>query len=114
MDTSDKALVAANFLVILIAISDGSGFADVLWSYWMESVIIGAFVLIALVFNGTKPAAKAAPMKPAVMAGFFIITYVLFHTGYLMVLLAIHQLAFKLTVVIACSGIFFLSHAFSF
>lgn len=94
------ALLAANILTILFAITEGWDLATVLFSYWVQSIIIGVFAVVsiltcdraALAADMNRPGAdgeqKAAwsdrgtLVYLGVMAGFFCLHYGLFHWGY--------------------------------
>lgn len=79
------ALVIGNLLPLLGALFFGWSFSEILWLYWAESAIIGAFnvikMLLAGSFNesGFSPAGLAGT---AFLAGFFAVHYGGFMAGH--------------------------------
>ena len=93
-------LIAANLATILLAVTGNWDLATVLFSYWVQSIIIGIFAAISILACDTQAllsdmnrAAEAGgnrlvytPRSVAAyqcfMAGFFCLHYGLFHWGY--------------------------------
>jgi len=89
-------IVFSNVIVILFAIFDELSAVEVLWIYWIQSVIIGVFNFIRIITlkefttiglrrgaGGELPATKAAKISTAI---FFLIHYGFFHFVYAMFL----------------------------
>jgi hypothetical protein len=92
---STLSLVFSNLLVILFAIVDNLSAREVLWMYWIQSVIIGLFNFIKILSlkefstegfkqgNKSVPNTKAAKISTAI---FFLFHYGFFHLIYAMFL----------------------------
>ena len=92
---STKMIIFSNLLVIIFAIIDKLSAVEVLWIYWIQSVIIGAFNFIKILSlkefttTGFKksdkelPPTKAAKISTAI---FFLFHYGFFHFVYAMFL----------------------------
>jgi hypothetical protein len=89
-------LIFSNIIVIFFAIIDNLNAIEVLWVYWIQSVIIGVFNFIRILSlkefstvglrrgaGGELPATKAAKISTAI---FFLIHYGFFHFVYAMFL----------------------------
>jgi hypothetical protein len=89
-------IVFSNVIVILFAIFDELSAVEVLWIYWIQSVIIGVFNFIRIITlkefttiglrrsaGGELPATNAAKISTAI---FFLIHYGFFHFVYAMFL----------------------------
>jgi hypothetical protein len=89
-------LIFSNIIVIFFAIIDNLNAIEVLWIYWIQSVIIGVFNFIRILSlkefstvglrrgaGGELPATKAAKISTAI---FFLIHYGFFHFVYAMFL----------------------------
>jgi hypothetical protein len=94
------ALLAANFITIIIAIIQNWDLATVLFSYWAQSIIIGIFAVISILMgdrkalledmnkpdpDGTKKpvwSERSISFYLCIMAGFFCLHYGLFHWAY--------------------------------
>jgi hypothetical protein len=126
MEISGKVLLASNLAAIVLAVVFSYVFAAVVWSYWAESVIIGLFTLLSLVYIGE-----------GLRGASFVLRYGAFHFAYFLFLsimtisgepiLQSRGLPEVWSIVSAsCAGlittpfallipgIFFASHAFSF
>ncbi|MBU0591137.1 hypothetical protein KKF81_05435 [Candidatus Micrarchaeota archaeon] len=53
-DRSDKVLTIGNLLALLIVVVFGYGFATLVWTYFIESIIIGFFHFLKLIVGVTK------------------------------------------------------------
>jgi len=93
---STLMLIFSNVIVIFFAIVDNLSAVEVLWIYWMQSVIIGIFNFIKILSlkefsttgfkrgaGGELPATKAAKISTAI---FFLLHYGFFHFVYAMFL----------------------------
>jgi hypothetical protein len=89
-------LIFSNVIVIFFAIVDNLSAVEVLWIYWIQSVIIGIFNFIKIISlkefstagfrrgaGGELPPTKAAKISTAI---FFLIHYGFFHFVYAMFL----------------------------
>lgn len=94
------SLLFTNLLTIGIAFYQGWSLSEVMWVYWIQSVIIGIFqykkildlknfTTSGIKFNG-KPVAETDAGKKSI-AYFFLFHYGGFHLVYLIFLLALHQ-----------------------
>ncbi len=114
LDLSGRVLIASNLFAIVLAVIFQYDVAVVVWSYWIESVIIGAFTFFGLILTG----ARTKSLGPAVSyAGFFALHYGFFHLGYLFFMVMLGIFALKTSdylYVLLTSGILLLSHGFSF
>lgn len=94
--TSTKMIIFSNLLVIIFAIIDELNAVEVLWIYWIQSVIIGVFNFIRILslkefttkglrrgVGGELQPTKAAKLSTAV---FFLFHYGFFHFVYAMFL----------------------------
>jgi hypothetical protein len=94
------ALIAANLVTIILAVLENWDLATVLFIYWAQSIIIGAFTVISILSADTELLAADMGTSQAehggttevssryvgfykcAMAGFFTLHYGLFHWGY--------------------------------
>lgn len=94
------ALLAANIITIILAVLENWDLATVLFIYWAQSIIIGIFAVISILFsdtstlladlnksladNGRKPTytGSAVWIYKGAMAGFFTLHYGIFHWAY--------------------------------
>jgi len=94
--TSTKMIIFSNLLVIIFAIVDELSAVEVLWIYWIQSVIIGVFNFIRIISlkefttiglkrgaGGELPPTNAAKISTAI---FFLFHYGFFHFVYAMFL----------------------------
>jgi hypothetical protein len=116
---SAYALLAGNAIAVVFAVISGLDPAEVVWAYWLESVIIGFFTVLAFgtialrSFRGSLPDASA----PIGMATFFTFHYGMFHAVYFAFLYVLpwFNIADPDYLGIAgIAGILFLSHGYSF
>jgi hypothetical protein len=117
---SARVLLASNALTIIVAILFGLDPAEIIWVYWLESVVIGAYTVLAFIMMARAPKSSRNEGTPAGAYGyaiFFIIHYGMFHGVYAVFLLAMpwfnithpDLLGMGIT-----AGILALSHGFSF
>jgi hypothetical protein len=94
--TSTKMIIFSNLLVIIFAIVDKLSAVEVLWIYWIQSVIIGVFNFIRIISlkefttigfrrgtGGELPPTNTAKISTAI---FFLFHYGFFHFVYAMFL----------------------------
>jgi hypothetical protein len=115
MGRSDSILLGSNVLAILLAIVLHYDFAIVIWSYWLESVIIGLYAIASMIFVGLRKGHGVIAYLAG--AGFFTAHYGIFHVVYMLFLsiLPITSLEWtQIPFVILTGGIFLLSHGASF
>ena len=122
-------LIFSNIIVIFFAIIDNLNAIEVLWIYWIQSVIIGVFNFIRILSlkeftttglrrgaGGELPPTKVAKISTGI---FFLFHYGFFHLVYLIFLLVLIasqkniSILTMLTVLVSI-GIFFVNHLFSF
>lgn len=94
--TSTLMIIFSNLLVIIFAVVDNLSAVEVLWIYWIQSVIIGVFNFIRIISlkefttTGLKRGAgsELSPMKATKVsiAIFFLFHYGFFHFVYAMFL----------------------------
>lgn len=113
---SAKAIVAGNLITILLAVLFGYGLGEMVWLYWMESVIIGIFTVFRLITTGIR--SKGLLIFPVIFfACFFIVHYGMFHLVYLVFLLASPVFSISwvdILYVILGGFVLFISHGISF
>lgn len=128
MDRSEIALIGSNILAILLAIVLHYDFAIVIWSYWLESVIIGVYAVLSMLLAGFRlnekdnlSALTGSKWAGAIVflagAGFFTVHYGLFHLVYLIFLSVMPVTALEwgqIPLVLLTGGIFLISHGVSF
>ncbi len=113
-------LIGSNVLTIIVALVLGLDPAEVIWVYWLESVVIGGFTILAFIAMAadsilhfhTGPAAAAGGS-----AMFFAVHYGGFHAGYAIFLSVLPWFFIKdadLVGIGMAAGILALSHGFSF
>jgi hypothetical protein len=88
---STWVLVISNLSIIFFAVVDGIGLFQILWIYWIQSVIIGIFNFIKIISlkefsteglkQGSKPVEESTAAKFSI-AIFFLIHYGIFHFVY--------------------------------
>lgn len=88
---STWVLVISNLSIIFFAVVDGIGLLQILWIYWIQSVIIGIFNFIKIISlkefsteglkQGSKPVEETKAAKFSI-AFFFLIHYGIFHSVY--------------------------------
>lgn len=115
LNATSKALILANAATIALALLMGFDFATLMWMYWLESVLIGAFAFMKLLTGGLRNREQLS--RNALMAGFFAVHYGMFHIGYLVFLITIPWFAIRasgIPGVVIGAWILLASHAFSF
>ena len=117
-------LLAANLLIIVIAVAAGWRAADVLWIYWGQSVVIGVFNVVRMwnlrrfSTDGLKQNNKPVPETEAGKRGaaiFFFFHYGFFHLIYALFLGSMTNgegSPFE-PMVLLCIGLFVLTHGYS-
>lgn len=95
-DRSARGILAANVLTVAVALWQGWGLLQLLWPFWIQSVIIGWYarrrmlVLQDFCTDGLKINNRAVDATPETLrrtANFFAVHYGFFHFGYLVFLL---------------------------
>ncbi len=95
-DNSLRALVASNVATMIIALVEGWSLSPLLFIYWAQSVVIGAFHVRRILnldeFTTTGLKMNGRPVRPGVraqrqIAGFFAVHYGFFHLVYLVFVL---------------------------
>lgn len=82
---STWVLIISNLSIIFFAVVDGIGLLQILWIYWIQSVIIGVFNFIKIISlkefstEGLKQGSK--PVEETKVAKFSIAFFFLFHYG---------------------------------
>jgi hypothetical protein len=129
------SLIFANLVTIVLAILGNWDLATVMFSYWLQSVIIGVFAAISLISVGTAreetPGSGGVPESPVLAAlvrignftarigltVFFVIHYGIFHIAYYMIIVdsgLFGQVNFTDPGLWFACGIFFVNHLYSF
>ncbi|MCC6639076.1 hypothetical protein IT409_00790 [Candidatus Falkowbacteria bacterium] len=90
-------LIGSNAYTLVMAITQNWGLSMIMWTYWLQSVIIGVFNVARIVSlkefstDGVKMNGSPVENTPATkyaMAGFFAIHFGIFHFVYFIFLLA--------------------------
>jgi hypothetical protein len=72
-------LVAANLLPVAGVLFWGWKVGDVIWLYWLENLVIGAFNALCMLLYGDVPSATAPPVQRVgiklFLTGFFLVHY---------------------------------------
>ena len=128
-DSSAKVLVLSNVITIFLAVYFSWSIMIILWSYWLQSIIIGFFnffKILTLKDFSTKgmkmSGVKGQPPQGTVkifMAFFFAFHYGIFHLVYAMFLAGFSFASAGISLanfgfVFVAGIIFFLNHLFSF
>jgi hypothetical protein len=116
MDRSDIILIGSNVIAILLALLLHYDFAIVIWSYWLESVIIGMYAVAQMLLSGIRSRGAGIGIYLA-GAGFFIVHYGMFHLVYMIFLTFLPVTALEwgqIPLVLLTGGIFLVSHGISF
>jgi len=114
---SGIVLVASNLLSIILAVAERVDLGAVVWAYWIESVMVGFFTILALFLIGVRSKEIPGFLASAMSAGFFAFHYGMFHFVYLIFLSALPWFAVDpawYLWIMLTAGILFLSHSFSF
>lgn len=123
LEVTGKVLLLSNVLSIILAILFSYSLAIIIWTYYLESVMIGFFSVGTMLMTGARH--KASLTKAISTAGFFAMHYGLFHFVYFFFLatftfMSMDQAsAFYMDYsdsiyIFLTAGILFLSHGFSF
>jgi hypothetical protein len=118
--SSARALILANGTTLIAALIFDWEAAWLLWPYWIQSIVIGAYArkrmlnLAQFSTAGFTSNDKPVPENEAgkrSTANFFVIHYGGFHAGYLIFLLAEHRVsgAWNMLILLACGVSFALS-----
>lgn len=95
-DNSLRALIASNVATMIIALVEGWSLAPLLFIYWAQSVVIGAFHVRRILnldeFTTTGLKMNGRPVTPGAeaqrqIAGFFAVHYGFFHLVYMVFVL---------------------------
>lgn len=122
-DWTDAALVVANLATLGLVLSGGLSAAQVLVAYWWQSVLIGGFTVLTILFNSMK--LNHQPPKPQiqilvygiVLSFFFSIHYGGFHAVYALFLGAFFGKnldVFTSPAILPIVLVFLVNHALSF
>lgn len=94
-DTALWGILASNLLTLVVALAFRWDIRELLWPYWLQSIVIGAFaarrmfVLQRFAVGGftinDKPATESTETRHSTVL-FFIVHYGFFHFGYLVFL----------------------------
>lgn len=88
-------LITVNIITIIVAVVQGWSFADVMWLYWIQSVLIGLFQLRKILdlkefstknFRINNRSVEPTRETQLKTAGFFAVHYNGFHLAYLVFL----------------------------
>ena len=124
-DSSSISLLASNIIVIILAIVQKWNVSDVLWVYWMQSVIIGFFQFLRILslkkFSTENFKINNQPALPTIQtkiftAFFFALHYGFFHFIYAIFLFILFKSDKPLDFgyLFVGGSIFFLNHFFSY
>lgn len=129
-DPSLWLLLLSNLLTIFLAVKDGWGLSNIIWIYWLQSVIIGLFNFLKILelkqFSTEGFKINGQPVQPTretkiLTAAFFLFHFGLFHLVYLIFILAGAYVDFggqsdkvDLGNIALGAGVFFISHLFSY
>jgi len=109
------AIISANLLILLTALFQGMGVGFVLWVYWLQSVIIGFFFALKILFTARFANRAKDLMSVMFFAGFFTLHYGMFHLGYSFFLLLFEGPApINFAEVLQLGSVFFIAHLISF
>ncbi|MFH0737738.1 MAG: DUF6498-containing protein [Candidatus Micrarchaeota archaeon] len=117
--SSAYLLLASNAAAMILALLLGMDPAEVVWAYWLESVMIGLFTVLAFILMASRslPSSPGSALAPLGNAVFFIVHYGIFHFVYLMFLAVMPTFAIDepdLLGIGMIAAAFALSHAYSF
>lgn len=124
-DSSTISLLFSNILIIILAIVQRWEITTILWTYWMQSVIIGFFNFLRILslknfstisFTINHQPALPTPQTKIFTAFFFAIHYGFFHFIYAIFLFQLFSSGQTLDSNYLFLGglIFFLNHSFSY
>ncbi|MGA2071471.1 MAG: DUF6498-containing protein [Sedimentisphaerales bacterium] len=121
-DLSLWALLGSNLWTLILALYEKWPLADLLWTFWFQSVAIGIFwffkILTLKNFSTDGLEMGDRPVPPTIesrnkVAFFFLVHYGFFHLGYAIFLISQHPLTVKWPVFLT-AAVFFANHLFSF
>ena len=115
-------LVAANGIVIFIAVHEQWAASTLLWTYWLQSVIIGIFQAAKMAalekFSTASVQVNGHPVSPTPELKRKIVLFFLFHYGFFHFIYAIFLAQFFRDIawpaILLSGSIFFANHALSF
>jgi hypothetical protein len=92
-DSSQKALLASNLIVIALALLFRWSFLTLAWGYWLQSVTIGFFTVLKIMLAGkimllgqeekkSSSGIAGSLLAKLALSGFFVFHYGLFHFVY--------------------------------
>ncbi|HRZ11275.1 MAG TPA: DUF6498-containing protein [Kiritimatiellia bacterium] len=123
-DWSAASLMASNILTLVMALAGNWNAGTLMWVYWGQSVIIGFFNFLRMLFlkdfstEGVKASDQPVDPTPATrrsMAFFFLIHYGGFHLVYMVFLVGLAAKGLvNLEGMGICLAAFLVNHAFSF
>lgn len=124
-DSSAISLILSNLVVMALAVFFNWSIATILWIYWLQSIIIGIFIIIKVLFGpatmffrGKTPGQGLlrASREPIYIAGFVALFLGVTQFFYAMLILTLFgQLeGNEINEVILGGAIFFITHLFSF
>ena len=113
-------LVAGNAVAMLFALMLGMDPSSVVWAYWLESIIIGAYTVFtfgAIGLRSTTHRDWSGVKSSGAMGAFFAVHYGMFHVGYFFFLYILpwftpNPAYFQDILLLA--GVFFITHGYSF
>ncbi len=116
LDYSTITLLISNVLVILFAVIQQWDLQTILWSYWVQSIIIGFFITIKIIL---KKEQSSIPLSFffVVHYGFFHFIYAIFLASNVFVNSLFNLQTYsneKILPIIISSIVFFIHHFFSF
>lgn len=127
---STWALIFSNLSIIFFAVVDGVGIMEILWIYWIQSVIIGIFNFIKILSlkefstesftQGNKPVPEttAAKISTAIFFlfhyGFFHVIYAVFLSTGLNIISGSENVSGKSTYIIYAAVIFLINYIIEF
>ncbi|MCI0503977.1 DUF6498-containing protein [Candidatus Micrarchaeota archaeon] len=120
LSPSAQVLLAGNALTVIVAIIFGLDPAEIIWVYWLESIVIGMFTVLAFITMGLghKPGPKVgSPAAAYGFAIFFCIHYGMFHGAYALFLSIMPWFIIENPDILGMGitiGILALSHGYSF
>ena len=125
-DPSLWTLLLANSVTIFLALSQGWDVTTLMWSFWLQSVIIGVMNVVKILSLKNLPEKTSSGITTSslisnpviakrLIAGFFITHYGAFHLAYLFFLsLIFTNKGTDFKAVFLTGGIFLLNHIFSY
>jgi hypothetical protein len=123
LEITGKVLIISNAIAIILAILFSYSLAIIIWTYYLESLIIGLFTILTIITTGIRH--RASLPKAISMGGFFALHYGFFHFVYLIFLsmfafwlaepgTPFYMEASDFQYIFLTAGILLLSHSFSF